>query len=306
MLWSVLGKVWKKCRPSTSNSAFPPLARSSGPLGTTAPRSANSTSPTAQPRAAATSTLPARFERSSTRVRASGVQEGERGLVDHHQLAAQRQLAQLVLRQGAGEADAADAVRQLAQHDRQHGAELRRVGVVQIVERQDRARLQMLEIGTEEHAGEFARPLRIFRAEHRHRLRHLLRAERAREIVIEAGDVLVALVDPVPDIGRLGAVQVVDDRGGLAIAGRGRKPADAGTQRIIDQIMDARPLRNAHLARRRELRDETSSHGSSPHDSGDASNGRLFSRVAVSLAISMTCDQGNSYYFSDTYTRVCH
>ncbi len=105
-----------------------------------------------------------------------GVREGERGLVDHHQLAAQRKLAQLVLRQGAGETDAADAIRQLAQHDRQHGAELWRVGIVQVVERQQRARLQMLEIGPEEHAGEFARPLGIFRAEHRHRLGHLFRS----------------------------------------------------------------------------------------------------------------------------------
>jgi hypothetical protein len=63
--------------------------------------------------------------------------------------------------------------------------------------------------------------------------------------MIEAGDVLVALVDWA-QTWRLGAVQVIDDRSGLAIAGWGRKPADAGAQRVIDQFMRA----GAQCARR--------------------------------------------------------
>ena len=168
------------------------------------------------------------------------LREGDRGLIDDDDLVAQRKVAQFLLRQGAGQAHATNSLRQLVQHHGEHAAKVGGIGIVKIVERQDRARLQMLEIGAEEPPGELAGPLRIFRAEYRHPAGNLGRPQGLRQIVIEARDVLVALVDAEPDIGRVRVMEIVDQGSRLAIARRGGEPADANAQRFLDQLMDAR------------------------------------------------------------------
>ena len=149
--------------------------------------------------------------------------------------------AELIGRQRAADARALQIVRQLAQHDREHRAELRGLdAVVQVVDDEQPDAAQLAEERAKEAPREFRGLVRVLGSEHR-QLARRARGQQVADVMEKTGDVLVALVDAIPQVRRGLLLQVVEHRGRLAVAGRRRDPADAVAKRVIDRFHDARP-----------------------------------------------------------------
>jgi hypothetical protein len=112
---------------------------------------------------------------------------------------------------------------------------------VQIVEDDKRAGTELRETGTEEAPREWQQLIGVLGAE-------------------EARDVLVAFVDAVPDVRSPGLLKIVGDRDRLAVTGRGRDPAGAGTKTAINRRQHACAANDLHRSRCDEFRYGVSGH----------------------------------------------
>ncbi len=181
------------------------------------------------------------------------LRELQRRLIQQREVALERELGQFVGRQRATQANALQPLRQLAQHDAEHRTEVCTFRVVQVVDDEQARAGEAREVGAEETAREFRRLVGVFGSEHR-QVAHGCSGQRAADVVKEAGDVLVAFVDAIPDVRCRLLLQVVEHRGGLAVAGRRRDPAGAAIQQIPSRnarsiAATTRARRTAHGAR---------------------------------------------------------
>jgi hypothetical protein len=117
---------------------------------------------------------------------------------------------------------------------------------VQIVDDEQPNPGELAEERAKEASREFRGLVRVLGSEHRQLARGARRQQIA-DVMEEAGDVLIAFIDAIPQVGDWLLLHEVQHRGRLAVAGRRRDPADAVAQRLVDCFDNARapddPLR---------------------------------------------------------------